>query len=119
MANQETIMIPSKTLRERLTEALVAELRRLDEELGYFGEEEWSAGLAEAAIRAIGDPCLIKTADSLEPTFTLRAQDRCSDILVRKWVDLAAEHGYDGVKLLEAIVCADHMAGWQTRKWPD
>jgi hypothetical protein len=61
-------MIPTKTLRQRMTEALLAEMRRLDEELGYFGEEEWSAGLAEAAIQTIGDPCLIETADSLEPT---------------------------------------------------
>ncbi len=102
-------MIPTKTLRERMTEALEV---YVDPEVGDV------SAMVQDAINAIGDPCLIETADSKEPTFTLRAQDKAAAIALKYWIDWAAL-GYPVEKLQEAVKCHDAFLAWTPRKWPD
>jgi len=68
------------------------------------------------------DTCLTK-AESDEPIFTLRSQDRLGPILVDFWADLAKEHGCPEGKVKEAHECASKMRAWQLStgraKWPD
>lgn len=73
----------------------------------------------QAAIDAIGDPCLIKTADSKEPTFTLRAQDKAAAEALECWIEYAAEHGCPVEKIEEVEKCLDAFLAWKPRKWPD
>lgn len=129
-------MIPTKTLRERMTEATKPALARLlvgamemhdaerngdDARADELREENRREieRLVQAAIEAIGDPCLIKTADSLEPTFTLRAQDRVAAGLISRWIAAAQRHDAPEDKLIEAERCLDAFRAWPTRKWPD
>jgi Golgi nucleoside diphosphatase len=120
-------MIPTKTLRERMTESLRAAFDSMDvhstEEFDTDQEalEATLVPLVQAAIQAIGDSCLIKTADSLEPTFTLRAQDLSADILVTTWANmaLARNNAARTPKIDEADLCAEAMRAWPARKWPD
>ena len=107
-------MIPTRTLRERMTEALVPLL-----ELTNLNDGE-RADYVQAAIEAIGDPCLIRTADSLEPTFTLRAQDRVAEKAAMTWIAETATNGISpAVKLNGAIDFVKACRVWPTRKWPD
>ena len=118
-------MIPTKTLRERMIEAMTAELDRQSATGIEFDSDEDArdatvAGLVTAAIQAISDPCLIKTADTLEPTFTLRAQDVLSAGLVDQWARSLAE--YDGCpsgKTADAQAWVAAALNWPDRKWPD
>ncbi len=73
----------------------------------------------QAAIDAIGDPCLIKTADSKEPTFTLRAQDKAAAEALECWIEYAAEHGCPVEKIEEVVKCRDAFLAWTPRKWSD
>lgn len=99
-------MIPKKTLRERMTEALDPYL----EDPGLSTE-----AAVQAAIEAIGDPCLIKTADNLEPTFTLLARDPIAWRTVDFWIGLANNRGLHEHKLDEAGLCAKAMRDWRDR----
>ena len=102
-------MIPTKTLRQRIDDALEP----------FLADPDLSTDDAvQAVIDAIGDPCLIKTADSLEPTFTLRAQDKSASRCVCYWADLNRST-LAKRKHAEAIECAVAMERWPTRKWPD
>ncbi len=103
-------MIPTKTLRERMTEALEV---YVDPEVGDV------SAMVQDAINAIGDPCLIETADSKEPTFTLRAQDKAAAEALECWIEYAAEQGCPEEKIEEAEKCFCAFLAWKPRKWPD
>ena len=103
-------MIPTKTLRERMRAAL-EKSRASDPRVTDL------EALVEAAIQAIGDPCIIKTADTLEPTFTLRAQDLTADELIENWCVKNPQAAQ--AKREEAYRCAEAMRVWSPRKRPD
>jgi len=109
-------MIPTRTLRERMTEAIAVQLQAF----GMTPGKGMVDCLTVAAIEAIGDPCLIRTADSLEPTFTLRAQDRVAEKAAMTWIAETATNGISpAVKLNGAIDFVKACRVWPTRKWPD
>ena len=108
-------MIPTKTLRERMTGAIALQLQAF----GMRPRKGMVDCLVAAAIDALGDPCLIKIADSLEPTFTLRAQDKAAAIALDRWHLAAIEHGAPREKTDHALDVLDAMERWPTRKWPD
>lgn len=113
-------MIPTKTLRERMTEALMRHVGNLVDDAG-LNEANYEVILSlvvQDAINAIGDPCLIKTADSKEPTFTLRAQDKAAAEALECWI-WNAERGRPEEKLDEAINCLNAFRAWTSRKRPD
>lgn len=109
-------MIPTKTLRERMREALMAAEDRL--ERGDM-PDDWLDVFVQAAIDAIGDPVLIKTADSLEPTVTFRAQDLAADGALLHWYDLVRKHTSSVEKMQWAADHYEAFRAWPTRKWPD
>ena len=66
----------------------------------------------------LNDACLDKIKPG-EPFFVLRGQDKLAPALVRAWAALAEEHGVSPDKVAEALGCAQAMADWETRKFPD
>jgi len=57
-----------------------------------------------------------------EPTFVLRAQDRCAPEVVRLWALTAKKHGASQRKVDAAREVADEMDAWQQKhgsKVPD
>jgi hypothetical protein len=58
----------------------------------------------------------------VEPTFVLRAQDRCAPEVVRLWALTAKKHGAPQEKVDAARAVADEMDAWQRKhgsKVPD
>ena len=115
-------MIPTQTLRERMREALEAQFRSWS---GIEWTPVWHEAviepLVQAAIDAIGDPVLIKTADTKEPTFTLRAQDAAAPYALNAWIAILPDKLRSGrvQKIADAITHRDAFEAWSPRKWPD
>ena len=114
-------MIPEWTLRERMREALEGHVGNLCDDAGLSERvaEVTLELIVKAAIEAIGDPVLIKTADTLEPTFTLRAQDNLAEDALDKWLTQAEDLELDEAKIAGAETHLDAFRAWPTRKWPD
>jgi hypothetical protein len=54
-----------------------------------------------------------------EPVFLIRAQDVCSEKIVRMWADMAKSEGADQDIVDAARQLADQMAKWPKKKIPD
>ena len=64
------------------------------------------------------DKVLEKIGDD-EPIFVLRAQDLLAPAIVKIWAEIAQLHGLSYERWGEAIVLAEQMEEWPTRKYPD
>lgn len=108
-------MIPTKTLRERLYAALDDALERH----GVVSDDAVQDAV-EAALQALEDPCLIKTADSLEPIYTLRAHPYAATLVYYWACHLVHEAGGKSTpESQEAERVVEAMRAWIRRDRQD